>query len=488
MLSGVSAIRDAFSLSVLLNLMVLLNLSTQIWLARYLSPEIFGAVSLAFALLSVLELFLDWGTAPALLEYDHDPAFIHTIFALRVGFSLLVTIMVCIGFYLLRGIYDRQLLIIMVILSLGTVSVSMYDVFKAVMQKEMMLRAIGGVDLLSVVLASAIGISAASMGFGIWSLVAYHLSGPIGRGIGYIVMSPYRPQFRLDRTNVQRLWQTTRNILWVGLAERMDSRAGEWFLGTLYGAQPLGFYAFAQRISFLGQQLLLPVIHLTTLPTFARFKNTPEQLTQGYQFMVRTFLRILLPLCMMLYLFPEEVVVVVGGPQWAAAAPILKILTVYAIAAPLFHIHQQLFYALGLSRRYMYLKIIQVGVYVAILIPFSYFWGAIGLAWAVNTGYFVGNVAILMATRKIVSVPWRSLLILASASLVAIVGAGLTQTISISWPTPLRWGITGFMLLSIYTGWIVVFERALLKQDVNRVFHALKNWKAGDSNSTLPAG
>ena len=466
-------IRGALSLSVLNNLMILANFVIQIVLARHLSPEIFGTVALAFAILSFFQFFIYWGTNAILMQDGRDPALADTLFFLRLIFSLFIVALVIGAYYILQPFYNSDILNSMLVLSICTIATFIYDVFKAVMQKGMMLAALGWIDLICVVLGGVIAITLVLQGFGLWTLVSFHILTTVIRGIGYILMSPYRPSMRFSRSEAIWAWRFGRKILLVGALDNIDFRLGDWFLGTIRGEAELGIYGLAWRISHLFQRLFLPVLEFTALPAFAQLKDNQVMLQQAYHFVIRTLIRLLTPSCILFALFAPELITLLVGEQWLDSVPVFRILLLFAIASPLFRMHQQLYYALGRPKQYLKVKIYQVGMFIISTIPLTMIWGGEGLGLSLGLGFCFGVVFILIQTHKFILVPFWTIINTLIAGTIALAPAVLIKQQTTALPTVLSYPASILIFLLIYIAWLYVSERNTVTGDFRQVLSAL---------------
>jgi O-antigen/teichoic acid export membrane protein len=473
MRTGASIIRGTLGFSALNNLTILANFLIQIMLARHLSPSVFGTVALAFAILSVFQFFVHWGTNAALMQEGRDPALADTLFYLRAACGLLTGLLVIVAYYLLAPYYSLEIRQCMVILSLCTISAFLYDVFKAVMQKEMMLVKLGWLEFVSVAIGGAIALPMVLMGFEIWGLVSFHIVTTVIRGLGYILFSPYRPRLRFSKSEAVWAWSFGRKIIMVGALDNVDFRLGEWYLGTVRGESELGIYGLAWRLSHLFQRVFLPVLELTSLPTYANLKNDPELLHQAYDFVVRVLIRILTPACILAGIFAPELIVFLVGEQWSASVPVFRVLLIFAIASPLFRMHQQLLYALGRPEDYLKLKFYQVLIFITTAIPLTTYWGGIGLAFSMGLGFAVGVLLVLNKIRKRMTVPIGTILNTLLAGLVAYLPSVWITQRYVTVSSPILIGTTAIVFLTVYFAWLLVFEPQTLKGDIRRVSQAV---------------
>ena len=483
MRTGASIIRGTLGFSALNNLTILANCLIQIMLARHLSPAVFGTVALAFAILSVFQFFVHWGTNAALMQDGRDPALADTLFYLRAACGLLTGILVLVAYYMLAPYYSLEIRQCMVILSLCTISAFLYDVFKAVMQKEMMLVRLGWMDFASVVVGGAISLPMVVMGFEIWGLVSFHIATTVIRGLGYILFSPYRPRLRFSRSEALWAWYFGRKIIMVGALDNVDFKLGEWYLGTVRGESELGIYGLAWRLSHLFQRVFLPVLEFTSLPTYANLKNDPELLQQAYDFVVRILVRVLTPACILAGIFAHELIVFLVGEQWSGSVPVFRVLLIFAIASPLFRMHQQLLYALGRPEDYLRLKFYQVLIFIAAAIPLTTYWGGIGLAFSMGLGFAFGVLLVLTKIRKRMTVPGGTILNTLLAGLVAYLPSAWITQHYITIASPILIGTTTIVFLTVYSMWLLVSEPKTVKGDIRRVSRAL----FGSGTETLPS-
>jgi O-antigen/teichoic acid export membrane protein len=470
---GASIIRGTLGYSALNNLAILFNIVVQIVLARLLSPSIFGTVALAFAILAVFQFFVHWGTNAALMQEGRDDALADTLFWLRICCCTLTGAFVVVGYFVLGPFYSTEIRQCMVILAFCTMSAFVYDVFKAVMQREMMLVTLGWIDLLCVLIGGLVAIVLVIAGYGLWGLVSFHISMALIRGLLYVLYSPYRPRFRFNQAEAKWAWHFSRKIIMVGALDNVDFKLGEWYLGTVRGETELGIYGLAWRLSHLFQRLFLPVLELTSLPTYARYKKNAALLQQAYDFVVRVLVRTITPASILSGIFAHELIIMVAGDQWGESVQVFRILIVFAIASPLFRMHQQLLYALGRPEVYLRLKYLQVGLFALSAIPLTYSWGGPGLAISMGIGFFGGIILVFIKVRDTLSVPILSVL---NALLAGSIATALALWIIFNYSHASSFVLMGTVVpffICVYSAWLFATERETTVGDLRRIYSAV---------------
>jgi len=189
------------------------------------------------------------------------------------------------------------------------------------------------------IVSAVIGIAAAFMGFGYWALVANSLSSPLAITAGcWIAASwiPGRPHRLAGVSSMMRFGGTlTLNGLVAYVAYNLD----KILLGRLWGADALGIYGRAYGLINIPTGNLNAAAGEVTFSALSRLQDQPSRLRNYFLKSYSLVLALTLPITVAFALFADDVIVVILGPKWNAATPILRLLAptilVFAVINPL---------------------------------------------------------------------------------------------------------------------------------------------------------
>jgi O-antigen/teichoic acid export membrane protein len=122
-------------------------------------------------------------------------------------------------------------------------------------------------------------------------------------------------------------------------------------LGRFWGADALGIYGRAYQIVNIPTDNLNSAAGEVAFSALSRLQDDPDRLRRYFLKGYSLVLTMTVPVTLAFWLFPQDVIAVVLGPKWSAAAPILRLLAptilIFAIINPL----GWLMYSIGLVGR-----------------------------------------------------------------------------------------------------------------------------------------
>jgi O-antigen/teichoic acid export membrane protein len=110
-------------------------------------------------------------------------------------------------------------------------------------------------------------------------------------------------------------------------------------LGHFWGAAALGLYGRAYQLVTLPVQQFETSLASVAIPALSRIQHDAERLAKSFLMIYDLHISLTIPVTIICALFAEEIVAIVLGPKWMAAAPIFRLLApvavVFAVANPL---------------------------------------------------------------------------------------------------------------------------------------------------------
>lgn len=374
------ALRGFLGVGVLSNLSYLVRIGSQVALARLLTPEIFGEVSFAVASLELLALPGQWATEALVVQERLEDEDVETLFTLRVAWALLYALLVLGLLAVAPGeMYGETARLAVLVLAAGRVVRLVGDVPASVLQKEMRITVLAGIELAGIVAGAAIGIGGAAVGLGALGLIAFYLIQSLVSGFLFLIVAPFSPSIRWDLRSVARIWRAGREILVVEAAGKVDSRLDDWTVGAVVSKQALGLYNMAWKISLLPQQLLMPALNKVVLPLTARLREEGRDRARVRGFVVRNTVRASTLAAAILFATAGDLVGVFLGDGWLGVVPVLRAFAIYAAVVPVFNIQKQFLFGESRPRIYRRAKLWEVGVFIVGVYPAATIGGAVAV-------------------------------------------------------------------------------------------------------------
>lgn len=260
---------------------VLIGLATFVVMARYLSPEQYGAFALAALAMTLGETIAATSFAEALMQRaSNTAAHANAAFLLSVGPVALLAaglplaaapLAVLMGAPAIAAVLP-WMGVVAVLIGLGAVPT-------ALLQRDLRQRPLVLIDQSASLAASSCGIALAVAGAGIWALVAMELARAAVRTAALLMITGFRPG-RSSRAALADVWHYGRSLLAARLVQYGDRLVPRLVIALVLGASAVGFFQLGWRAYELVQKLLVTPLTTLTTATTARAEDDLALLRQ----------------------------------------------------------------------------------------------------------------------------------------------------------------------------------------------------------------
>jgi O-antigen/teichoic acid export membrane protein len=177
-----------------------------------------------------------------------------------------------------------------------------------------------------------------------------------------------------------------------------------------------------------------------TFPAYAGLAaQGPERVARGFNRSLAAGAALLVLVTVPTFLLAPEVVSVLYGPKWAEAGEVLRVLSPLGLARGLSVIISYLPLGLGRPREATVGKMVEAGVFLALLYPLTTLCGVRGAAYAGVAAYLAGLSARLLSVRRLLPSAFGRAVLTVLASFAAGVGGAaggwlLLKALEGDWP------------------------------------------------------
>lgn len=322
-------------------------------IARLVSPDDHGLYAMAASVTMFLFLFLDLGLGTAVVQSPTlTPAQltalfrIHLVLGIALGLASIALAPLAAQFF-----EQPELTALISAMSVGFLINAAGGTSRALLQRQLRFKEINRLETSAALLATAAAVTAASLGAGAYTFAIFLLvSETVTTALAWF-LCPWRPQplsdFQATRTVLENGWRLTRYHMLNYAVQQIDSI----LLGLVSGAHALGLYNRA------AQLLTLPLLHvaapLSRVAIAAMSRLHEDHTTFRRQAVISANLiaHLTLPLVAFAIAAPVEIVHLILGSQWPAAAPVLRWLAVSAAITHITHVAYAICIAAGTARR-----------------------------------------------------------------------------------------------------------------------------------------
>jgi O-antigen/teichoic acid export membrane protein len=304
------------------------QLLTFLVLARLLTPETFGLVSMSTIFVHFVQVFVDSGFSQAVIQRKAlEPEHLNTAFWVNVGMGLVLTaIGISTADLFAQFLKQPDITPVIRCLSLTILINSVNGVQTALLNRKLEMKNLAYRKLGGSLIGSLTGITLAFLQFGVWSLVGQTLVSSLVSSILLWTVSDWRPSLRVSARHFKDLFSFGINIVGLGLLSFVSIRADDFLIAYFLGPVALGYYTVAYRLLLTFSQLFDSTIKNVTFSTFSRLQNDAEKLKEAFYEVTKLTVLITLPAALGAFVLAPELVVTVFGQQWAPSIPVMQVL------------------------------------------------------------------------------------------------------------------------------------------------------------------
>jgi O-antigen/teichoic acid export membrane protein len=306
-----------------------LALLANIVFARLLDPADFGLVAMAGVVLGFIDIFKDLGTGTALVrQKELDASLPSSVFWLNLGFGTLITLLVMALSPVIAAFYkEPRVQPVVMAMALSFVLSSLAIVHASMLARQMRFVQLAKVELAAAVLSYVVGIGAALMGQGVWSLVWQVLANSALTTLFVWMIGSWRPRLVFVWAEVRGIMGYSLNLSGYNIFYYFAQNVDNLLIGRFLGTEALGLYDMAYKLMVFPMQAISAVFGRVMTPLYAQAQNDLPRFRQVFLRVAVAIAFVTFPLMFGLVAAREAFVLAVFGPSWA---PVITLLALFA--------------------------------------------------------------------------------------------------------------------------------------------------------------
>lgn len=385
-----------------------LQLLSLMVLARLLTPDEFGVVSVALVIIGFLRIFTELGVGPAVVQrLELTKSHISTANTLAVTLGVIVSLLLYLSANEISLFFNMsELERVVKVLSLMIPASSLAVVGQSLLQRTLKFRQIAIYNFLSFFVGYAcIAVPMALLECGVWSLVFAHLGQITAMNL---IVHVFVKEANYYGFNLR----SAKDLLGYGvgysLAKLSNFIAGEGdniVVGKFLGASALGIYSNSYRLMLFPASLIGGVIDKVLFPILSNMQGDKGRISKVYIDILSIATMLLVPVSIYLYFFANEIIVLVLGKQWGDAVIVFQLLIIVLSFRLNYKFSDLLAAALGAvyrraNRQIIYALAVILGAYV------GHFFGVEGVAVGVGFAIMLNYVVMLQLSQSLIGFSW----------------------------------------------------------------------------------
>ena len=370
-----------------------IQFAVSIVLARLLLPEDFAFIAVVMVFIALANTIVDCGMDAALIQKRsttiEDE---NTIFYTNIVISAGVYAVLWFVAPFVANFYAMPLLkVLLRTLSAGIVIKSLSIIHTTLIRKRLDFRKLFYRSAIAIPISGALGIAAAYMGFGVWSLVIQYLSDSFISMVCYWNATQWRPKLIFSTDSFRELFGYGSRQLGVGLLNTTFKDIYEIVIAKLFSAATLGYYSRASHLQKFITNNITIIPYQVAFPLLATVSHDENIVRKSTARLLKTMCLFVFPVMAGLMIVAEPLVDVLLTAKWLPCVPYLQLLCVTGLLFPVYVANANLLRIRGKMQLFLKLEILNKALTVlAIVITWRY--GIIAMLW----GQIVQNMVIYL--------------------------------------------------------------------------------------------
>lgn len=349
-------------------------------LARILSPNEFGLFGIAMLFLSLLEIISETGVNIFLIQEGDDiDSFIDTAWIVSIARGTLIALVL----FLLSPTISRffnspQSLNVLLLISLaplirGFINPAVVKFQKNLLfAKEFIFRLIiYFLDALVAILTALATHSAVSLVYGLLAGAVFEVCA------SHLFIRP-GPKLRFVKNKLNLIIKRGKWVTFAGIFNYLFENIDDAVVGRLLNTAYLGTYQMAYKVSSLPMTEVSDVIQKVTFPVYSKITQDKERLKKAFIKSLLVTTLIVIPIGIILFFFPEKVVLILLGPKWLSAVSVIKVLSFFGVVRAITETTYPLFLSLKKQKYVSLITLISIMGLVITIIPMVKSYGIVG--------------------------------------------------------------------------------------------------------------
>lgn len=355
----------------------LVSLVVTIVLARIVSPNEYGIISLVTIFITIANVFVTDGFGNALVQKkEADEIDFSTVF----WFNLLFSFLLLLGIWGIAEPVSRfyemdELKWVMRIMGFRIPVAAINSIQRAYISRQMEFKKFFFSTSFGTLVSAIVGIGLAHWGFGVWALVAQYLTNSTIDTVILLLTTKWHPKAKFSSERLKPLVSFGWRILSVSLMNALYTDLRNIVIGKKYSSSDLAYCNKGQQFPALIAVNINVTITNVIFPVLSKVQDDREKILKLTRKAINVGTYLMAPLLLGLFAVAGIVVELLLTEKWLPCVPYMRIMCVVYLLQPIQTASIQAMKALGKSEIYMRLEIVKkicgLGILAVSLLIFS---------------------------------------------------------------------------------------------------------------------
>ena len=351
-------------------------------LARLLVPAEFGLIAMLGIFIGLGTVLINSGLTQSLIRTEIlDDEDYSTVFYFNLAGSIIIYGLIFLAAPLIAAFYKQELLTLIVRIYSVTFVINAFSAIQtARLTKNLDFKTQMKVSVPSLILGSAVGVTMAYTGYGVWSLVWSGIVQSLAATIQLWYWSKWIPLWAFNVEKFKKHFHYGVKLMLSGILDIIFTNAYTIIIGKFFAPAQVGFYTRAEALQMLPVGNVSSIITRVSFPLFSSIQNDDVRLKSVYKRIMQMVIFLVAPILIIMAVLAEPLFRFLFTEKWLPAVPYFQILCFNGILYPIHSYNLQILNVKGRSDLFLKLEVIKkIVVVLVILISFQY--GIYGLLY-----------------------------------------------------------------------------------------------------------
>lgn len=374
-------------------------------LARLIPPEEYGLIALVTIFTALGQNMVNTGFRSSLIQAKElDGADCSTVLCSNILLSGGLMLILWLVAPLVAAFFDEPRLILIVqVLAIGLLFEAPSVVQQGLMTRSMKFREQTVAAICSNVLSGGIAIFMAFSGYQVWALVTLNLTSKFFLTIFLWYGSEWRPKDRPTKAAFMRLVPYGVKVAGCSLVQTLSQNLNVLLIGKFYPPAEVAFYQRADGYKAIPVNNFTLVTNRVLFPVFSKCQDDPAAFRNTFLRCLRVTAFVFFPLMACVMVNAEQIIRLLIGEKWLAAASLLKILAISGAFSPLLDLNGLALTSLGHAGNAFKVEV-EKRILMTVILVLTIAGGTYYVAIGQSVGFLLATFVVAHYSRKYVGV------------------------------------------------------------------------------------
>lgn len=335
----------------------LVSLVVGVVLARVLSPQDYGVISIVMIFIGISNIFVTSGFGTAIVrQKEASEVDFNTAFFISFIISVVLYFLIYLSAPYVADIYQMEVLTpVMRVFGLRILISAINNIQHAYIQRERLYKKFFIATLFGTLISCVVGITMAYTGFGVWALVAQYMTNTIIDTIVLLFVGGWYPKLQFSILCAKKIYAFGWKMLCSQLICTLSNDIRGLIIGKVFGANELAYYDQGKKYPAVIVDNINVAITKVMLPEFARKQEDLVEFKKILRKSIKIGIFIIAPIMCGFAAVAENFVYVVLTEKWIAVVPFIQIMCIAYMFRPLEEFCHRAILALGKSGTSMFI-------------------------------------------------------------------------------------------------------------------------------------